>query len=203
MEMENEKTKNMETDVYLCLMEFDNKDVDSYSYVTDGLGMVKIVFVCKNFCQQEAISKANDFSLAKIVSAVNKLQRCRREPLEACNSMSRNKILCSFTTILHRDILFREHDQLKFLFSWLQEKFRVSDANKIAKRKKQNKTMVITTYSNFLQTPNSILKGRENPCRERPQTDAYSHFLFSNQIWWLRCTGRLFMQNIRWIIRNF
>ena len=48
MEMENEKTKNMETDVYLCLMEFDNKDVDSYSYVTDGLGMVKIVFVCRN-----------------------------------------------------------------------------------------------------------------------------------------------------------
>ena len=31
MEMENEKTKNMETDIHLCLME-----VDSYSYVVTG-----------------------------------------------------------------------------------------------------------------------------------------------------------------------
>ena len=29
--MENEKAKNMENDTYLCLMEFDNKEVDSYS----------------------------------------------------------------------------------------------------------------------------------------------------------------------------
>ena len=29
--MENEKAKNMETDIYLSLMEFDNKEVDSYS----------------------------------------------------------------------------------------------------------------------------------------------------------------------------
>ena len=36
MEMENEKTKNMETDIHLCLMAFDNKEVDSYSYVVTG-----------------------------------------------------------------------------------------------------------------------------------------------------------------------
>ena len=59
----------------------------------------------------------------------------------------------------------------------------VTDANKVAKTKK----MVITTFSNFFQMPNSIFRRRENPFRERPQTDAYSHFLFSNQISWLRC----------------
>ena len=54
-------------------------------------------------------------------------------------------------------------------------------------RLQKQKKMVITTFSNFFQMPNSIFRRRENPFRERPQTDAYSHFLFSNQISWLRC----------------
>ena len=65
MEMENEKTKNMETDIYLCLMEFDNKEVDSYSYVTDGLGMVlKYGPVCTSqncVCLQKHLSTGSHF----------------------------------------------------------------------------------------------------------------------------------------------
>ena len=65
MEMENEKTKNMETDIYLFLMEFDNKEVDSYSYVTDGLGMVlKYGPVCATqncVCLQKNLSTGSHF----------------------------------------------------------------------------------------------------------------------------------------------
>ena len=46
------------------------------------------------------------FPPTKIFSAVTKLQSCRREDLEAYNFLSGDKILCSFTAILRRVILF-------------------------------------------------------------------------------------------------
>ena len=111
MKMENEKTKNMETDIYLCLMEFDNKEVDSYSYVIDGeirpcRHYSKLRLFAKISVNRKPFLKRTILSPAKIVSTVNKLQRCRREHLEACNFMSGNKILCSFTAILHRVFFF-------------------------------------------------------------------------------------------------
>ena len=52
------------------------------------------------------------------------------------NFLSCDKLLCSLTTILRRVILFREHDQLKFLLSTFLVRRKISrvlDANKIAK----------------------------------------------------------------------
>ena len=55
------------------------------------------------------------FSPTKIFSTVTKVQRCRREDLEAYNFLLGDKLLCSLTAILCRVILFREQDQFKFL----------------------------------------------------------------------------------------
>ena len=48
-------------------------------------------------------------TIFKIFSTVTKLQRCRREHLEAYNFLSGGKILCSLTASLRRVILFREY----------------------------------------------------------------------------------------------
>ena len=69
----------------------------------------KLYLFCKNICQHEAISSANDFfHPQKFFTIATKLQRCRHGlALEATNFLSSEKILCSLTSILHRVIIFR------------------------------------------------------------------------------------------------
>ena len=88
----------------------------------------------------------NDFySPFKIFSTVTKLQGCRQEhfggsknPTLLCQATKCFVPRSSLTAILHRGMLFREHDQLKFLlltFLVIQKSLLVSDANKVAKIK--------------------------------------------------------------------
>ena len=69
----------------------------------------------KKICQQEAISRANNFFTYQNYLTkfnVTKLQKWHQEDLEVSNFLSGYKIFCSLTATLHRVILFSECDQL-------------------------------------------------------------------------------------------
>ena len=109
----------------------------------------------KNSVNSEAFLVQTNFS-STIFSIVTKVHRCHREELGTYIFLSGDNLLCSLTAILRRVILFRTHDQLKLLqlaFLVKRKISRVSDANKVPKKKK----LVSTKFSNFSQTSNSIL----------------------------------------------
>lgn len=84
-------------------------------YALALFALQKLWLFCKKLCQQETISRVHNFSLLpKFFSSVTKLQRCGWVDLEACKTLSGNKILCSFTATLHQVILVCGHD------CWLQ-----------------------------------------------------------------------------------
>ena len=127
------------------------------SLPTCGPVRTKQNFVCfaKNSVNSEAFLVQTNFS-STIFSIVTKVHRCHREELGTYIFLSGDNLLCSLTAILRRVILFRTHDQLKLLqlaFLVKRKISRVSDANKVPKKKK----LVSTKFSNFSQTSNSIL----------------------------------------------
>ena len=129
------------------------------SLPTCGPVRTKQNFVCfaKNSVNSEAFLVQTNFSSPfKIFSIVTKVHICHREELGTYNFLSGDNLLCSLTAILRWVILFRTHDQLKLLqlaFLVRRKISRVSDANKVPKKKK----LVSTKFSNFSQTSNSIL----------------------------------------------
>ena len=65
----------------------------------------KILFVLQNNPSTRShFQSERFFSPTKIFSTVTKVQRCRREDLEAYNFLSDDKLLCSLTAILHHVI---------------------------------------------------------------------------------------------------
>ena len=110
------------------------------SLPTCGPVRTKQNFVCfaKNSVNSEAFLVQTNFS-STIFSIVTKVHRCHREELGTYIFLSGDNLLCSLTAILRRVILFRTHDQLKLLqlaFLVKRKISRVSDANKVPKKKK-------------------------------------------------------------------
>ena len=89
-----------------------------------------------------------------------RLQRSRREALEADNFLSGRKILCSLTAIPRQVILQKNFLQLTFLA--IRKISRL-----ICEQGCENEKSVITKFSNCLQTPNSIFRPNVNKASVR------------------------------------
>ena len=105
----------------------------------------KFCLFCKNFCQQEAISSANDVFIFQITQLSPNFKDAFKNiwrPTIFCQATK--LILCSLTAILRRVILFREHDQEKFL---------LADTKNFAclrcEQGCKNQTLVITNFPIF------------------------------------------------------
>ena len=99
--------------------------------------------------------------------AVTKLQRSRREALEADNFWSGRKSLCSLTVIPRQVIPPKTFLQLTFLV--IRKISRL-----ICEQGCKNEKLVITKFSNCLQTPNSVFRPNANKASVRFKRLPYS-----------------------------
>ena len=92
--------------------------------------------------------------------SVKNILEAAKKPTLFCYATKSFVPWSSLTAILHRGMIFHEHDQLKFLlltFLVIQKSLLVSDANKVAKIKNW-----WWKISKFFQTPNSIFSHSVN-----------------------------------------